>query len=247
VKENKYDEKEFFVEYGKMNRSIGGLAAAGEWQAFQKLLPELTGKTVLDLGCGYGWHCRYAIEHGASSVVGVDLSERMLAEAKARTTDPRITYVRRAIEDIEFSPESFDLIISSLAFHYVESLDAVYTILYRILKNEGDLVFSVEHPIFTAYGNQDWVYEENGNKLHWPVDRYFSEGQREAIFLGQRVIKYHRTLTTYLHALVAHGFSIRDVIEPVPAPEMVDAKEGVHDELRRPMMLLVAAHKPGVS
>jgi len=243
MKENRYDDKEFFDQYGKMGRSIGGLSAAGEWHEFQRLLPDLKGKKVLDLGCGYGWHCRYAVEHGAQSVVGTDISEKMLEEAKARTADARISYRKVAIEDIDFSPESFDLVISSLAFHYVEPFETVCEKLYRIVKRNGDLVFSVEHPIFTAYGNQDWVYDRNGNKLHWPVDRYFSEGKREAVFLGQKVIKYHRTLTTYLSAPVNYGFSIRKVIEPLPAQEMLDRYELMRDELRRPMMLLVAAHK----
>ncbi len=243
MKENKYDDKEFFDRYRKMSRSIGGLSAAGEWHELQRLLPDLRGKKVLDLGCGYGWHCRYAAEHGAQSVVGTDISDRMLEEAKARTSDARISYRKVAIEDIDFGPECFDLVISSLAFHYVESFETVCEKLYRIVKRNGDLVFSVEHPIFTAYGNQDWVYDRNGNKLHWPVDRYFSEGRREAFFLGQKVIKYHRTLTTYLSAPVNYGFSIRKVIEPLPAQEMLDRDELMRDEWRRPMMLLVAAHK----
>jgi len=243
MKENKYDDTEFFDQYSKMDRSIGGLSAAGEWHEFRKLLPDLTGKKVLDLGCGYGWHCRYAVEHGAQSVVGTDISEKMLEEAKARTTDSRISYRKMAIEDIDFDPESFDLVISSLAFHYVESFEPVCENLYRIMRRNGDLVFSVEHPIFTAYGNQDWVYDQNGNKLHWPVDRYFSEGRREAFFLGQKVSKYHRTLTTYLHTPVSYGFSLRKVIEPLPTQEMLDTDKLMRDELRRPMMLLVAAHK----
>jgi hypothetical protein len=107
----------------------------------------------------------------------------------------------------------------------------------------GDLVFSVEHPIFTAYGNQDWAYDEKGNRLHWPVDRYFSAGMREAIFLGHKVTKYHRTLSTYLDSLIRSGFSIRNVVEPVPTQEMLNTDERMRDELRRPMMLLVAAHK----
>jgi 2-polyprenyl-3-methyl-5-hydroxy-6-metoxy-1,4-benzoquinol methylase len=243
MKENRYDDKDFFDQYSKMTRSTGGLTAAGEWHEFQRLLPDLRGKKVLDLGCGYGWHCRYAVEHGAQSVVGTDISEKMIEEAKIRTTNERISYRKVAIEDIDFSPESFDLIISSLAFHYVESFEPVCKNLYWMMKRNGVLVFSVEHPIFTTYGNQDWVYDQDGNKLHWPVDRYFSEGKREAVFLGQKVIKYHRTLTTYLCTLVNYGFSIRKVIEPMPTQEMMETDEIMRDELRRPMMLLVAAHK----
>ena len=51
-----YDDETFFAAYAAMPRSRGGLAAAGEWHQLRPLLPPLTGKRVLDLGCGYGWH-----------------------------------------------------------------------------------------------------------------------------------------------------------------------------------------------
>ena len=68
-KENKYDDDIFFQKYSQMSRSQQGLAGAGEWETLRKLLPDFKDKRVLDLGCGYGWHCIYAMEHGASSVV----------------------------------------------------------------------------------------------------------------------------------------------------------------------------------
>ena len=65
MKENKYDDPLFFQKYSEMSRSRLGLAGAGEWLALQSLLPDFTNLRVLDLGCGYGWHCVYAAEHGA--------------------------------------------------------------------------------------------------------------------------------------------------------------------------------------
>ena len=47
-----------------------GLAAAGEWHQLQLLFPDLAGRSVLDLGCGYGWHCRFCVEKGAKEVLG---------------------------------------------------------------------------------------------------------------------------------------------------------------------------------
>ena len=85
MKENKYDDERFFEKYGEMSRSRYGLAGAGEWPALEPLLPDFSGKEVLDLGCGYGWHCAYAAAHGARSVLGIDLSEKMLAAAQGRT------------------------------------------------------------------------------------------------------------------------------------------------------------------
>ncbi|MDP4176223.1 MAG: class I SAM-dependent methyltransferase [Bacteroidota bacterium] len=243
MKENRYDDNDFFSQYSKMPRSVGGLQSAGEWHEFQKLLPNIEGKSVLDLGCGYGWHCRYAVEQGAQSVIGIDLSEKMLKEAKDRTNDERIVYMRGAIEDINFDKESFDLIISSLAFHYIKSFELISEKLFQILKHKGDLVFSVEHPVFTAFGNQDWIYDEKGNKIHWPVDNYFIEGRREATFLGKKIIKYHRTLTTYINSLINNGFTIKKVIEPLPSQEMLRENEALKEEFRRPMMLIISAYK----
>src|SRR5262249_36219819 len=149
-KQNKYDDPTFFANYSQMGRSINGLDAAVEWPVFRALLPGLNGKRVLDLGCGFGWHCRYAREQQARSVVGVDLSEKMLARARESTNDSAIEYRRFAIEDIDFSAAEFDVVISSLAFHYVEHFDLVCQKVHHCLVPEGTFVFSVEHPIFTA-------------------------------------------------------------------------------------------------
>src|SRR5436309_15973370 len=125
MKQNKYDDPEFFANYSQMARSIGGLDAAGEWPAFRTLLPQLRDKNVLDLGCGFGWHCRYARGQQARLVVGVDISEKMIARARESTTDAAIEYHRRAIEDIDFPAGEFDVVLSSLALHCVERLDIV--------------------------------------------------------------------------------------------------------------------------
>lgn len=242
MKENNYDNPAFFEQYVRFPRSVQGLSAAGEWHELERLLPGFSGKRVLDLGCGFGWHCRYASDHGAAAVIGVDLSEKMLEKAKADTHDESIHYVRAAMEDVDFPDAAFDVALSSLALHYVADFGAIAEKVYRWLAPGGAFVFSIEHPIFTAYGSQDWYRDEKGDILHFPVDNYFFEGAREAVFLGERVTKYHHTLTTILDGLLRRGFQLRRVVEPQPPERMLDM-EGMRDELRRPMMLLVAAQK----
>lgn len=177
---NKYDDERFFGQYSQMSRSVQGLRGAGEWHELKKMLPDFNGKRVLDLGCGFGWHCRYAIERGATFALGIDLSGKMLDKAREINPSPLIEYKRIAIEDFDFAPNSFDIVISSLTFHYLESFDKVCTEVYKCLTQEGVFVFSVEHPVFTAYGNQDWIYDSEGKPAHWPVDHYFQEGVRHA-------------------------------------------------------------------
>lgn len=243
MKQNKYDESIFFDKYSNMERSKNGLESAGEWHELKKMLPDFQGKRVLDLGCGFGWHCRFAVENGAKSVIGVDISQKMLNEAKNKTKYENIEYMCMPIEDIDFPDNSFEVVISSLALHYIQSYEDVLNKIYKCLSKGGDFVFSVEHPVFTAQGPQDWYYDDKGSILHWPVDHYFTEGARKAKFLGEEVIKYHRTLTTYLNSLVKAGFEITGVVEPKPAENLLYTVPGMLDELRRPMMLLVSVRK----
>ncbi|ADQ16202.1 Methyltransferase type 11 [Leadbetterella byssophila DSM 17132] len=243
MKENKYDDLIFFEQYEQMNRSQKGLEAAGEWHVLKDMLPDFSEKDILDLGCGFGWHCRYAIEKGARSVVGVDISEKMLEKAKKINSLQGIEYVNKPLEDVDYPDEKFDIVLSSLTFHYIESFDVICKNVYNWLKPKGCFVFSVEHPIFTAFGNQDWIYGDTREKLYWPVDNYFKEGKREAVFLGEKVIKYHKTLTNYINTLLRNGFKINELIEPQPSEEMLKDFPEMKDEMRRPMMLLVSAEK----
>lgn len=243
MKENKYDDIAFFEQYQKMYRSQKGLEGAGEWHVLKKMLPDFTSKEVLDLGCGFGWHCRYAIENGAKSVIGVDISEKMLNKARQINNLKGIEYIRIPLEDVSYPAEKFDIVLSSLTFHYIKSFDTMSRHIYQWLKPGGHFVFSVEHPVFTAYGTQDWIYGENNEKLFWPVDNYFIEGKRKATFLGEEVIKYHRTLTTYINSLLKQGFTINEITEPQPNAEMLDQFAEMKEELRRPMMLLISAEK----
>lgn len=242
MKENKYDDKDFFEQYSHMDRSEKGLAGAGEWHILKKMLPDFTHKRVLDLGCGFGWHCRYAVDNGADYVLGIDLSHKMIEGARQRNNSPKIEYKCMAIEDYDYPPGSFDIVISSLAFHYLESFDDICRKIYKCLTPQGKFIFSVEHPVFSAYGNQDWYYDAEGNRLHWPVDNYFIEGRRNAVFLGENVVKYHRTLTTYINSLLIAGFKIKDLNEPMPDNEMLKTIPGMKDELRRPIFLIVSVY-----
>lgn len=243
MKQNQYDDPAFFTKYRQMARSISGLEAAGEWPVFRALLPDLYDRKVLDLGCGFGWHCRYAREQQARSVVGVDLSEKMLARARESTNDSAIEYRRLAIEDIDFSAEEFDVVLSSLALHYVERFDIVCQKVHYCLVPGGSFVLSVEHPIFTALAAQDWYCGQHGERLHWPVDHYQDEGPRLARFLDHDVVKYHRTVATYVNTLIDSGFTMTKLSEPHPTRELLDTHPEWQDERRRPMFLLMAAVK----
>lgn len=105
-----------------MQRNRDGLGGAGEWHQLKPLIPSLQGKTVLDLGCGYSWHCAFAAEQGAAKISGLDLSRKMIEEAKRRNTKKRIEYRVCGIEEYEYPENMWDCVISNLALHYIENI-----------------------------------------------------------------------------------------------------------------------------
>ncbi len=238
--QNIYDDPTFFSGYAEIRRSERGLNAALEWPAFRSLIPALAGKRILDLGCGFGNLCRHAREQGAGKIVGVDISEKMLA--RAREDQARIEYIHLAIEDARFDPASFDVVTSSLAFHYVERFDLICANVARWIVAGGTFAFSVEHPIFTALAEQ-WFLREDGSRAHWPVDNYRAEGIRSTRWFVDGVIKFHRTVETYINTLIDCGFEIARLLEPEPTAEAIRERPKLIDECRRPPFLLISARK----
>ena len=239
---NEYDNERFFEEYAKMPRSKDGLSAAGEWRQLKPLFTPLVGKKVLDLGCGYGWHCSFAAEQGAVKVLGLDLSRKMIEEAKRRNAEKRIEYRVCGIEEYEYPENKWDCVVSNLALHYIADLDKIFQKVYQTLKPGGNFLFNIEHPVFTAGVGQDWVYTAEGKPQYWPIDNYFIPGERSTHFLGCEVVKQHHTLTQIMMGLLDNGFELEAVKEAEPPEEMMHIP-GMKDELRRPMMLLVKAKK----
>ena len=121
--QNIYDNEGFFAGYSGLPRSTHGLSAAPEWPTLRALLPDLRGLRVLDLGCGFGWFCRFARTQGAARVLGIDVSERMLARAKAETADDAVSYIQADLEQLTLASAAFDLAYSSLTLHYIENLE----------------------------------------------------------------------------------------------------------------------------
>ena len=241
--QNVYDDEAFFLGYKNLRQRDSGLNGALEIPALRQVLPKLNGYHVLDLGCGFGDFARYAREAGAASVTALDVSEKMLNEARERTDDPGIVYLNRSIESFIPDPISFDLVVSSLALHYVADYRLIAERIFTALKGGGRFVFSVEHPVCTA-NPVGWFRDANNNLLHWPLDNYQEEGERYTRWFIEGVRKYHRTNSTYVNTLVSVGFRIEHLGEPVPTPNALSSCPGLATEFRRPPFLLIVALRP---
>jgi 2-polyprenyl-3-methyl-5-hydroxy-6-metoxy-1,4-benzoquinol methylase len=243
--QNIYDDPRFLAGYSTLERFGAGWVRAMEHADLLALLPEAVRRRVLDLGCGAGQLAYHLATNGAVEVIGVDVSERMLALARAEWAHPRVTYCRAAIEEVAFPPARFDLVVSSLALHYVDDYAGLVLRIATWLAPGGVLVYSTEHPIYTARLPGDgWVLDEAGRRTRWGLDRYADEGAREETWFVPGVRKVHRTVSTLINGLLDAGLVLERVVEPMPTEPWLRDHPPASDERRRPMFLLARARKP---
>jgi SAM-dependent methyltransferase len=242
MKQNVYDDPEFFAGYKALRDNDSGLNGTLEEPAVLGLLPDLEGSSVLDLGSGFGDFCRLARSRGAASVCGVEISRRMLETARERTDDAGIEYVHAAIEDFDIPPLSYDLVVSRMALHYVRDYAAIVRTVNAGLRPGGRFIFSVEHPICTALAH-GWHADAQGEPLFWPVDDYGREDERRQRWFVDGVVKYHRTVQTYVNALLDAGLVLARLLEPQAEPEWIERRPDLQTTVRRPPILVIAADK----
>ncbi len=243
--QNVYDDPAFFAGYARLRDSGAGLNEVLEQPALMRLLPpSLQGLRVLDLGCGFGDFARAARCGGAREVLALDVSQRMLAAARERTEDAAIVYRQCAIEELPDEGPAFDLVVSSLALHYVaDHRGALARIAARMVPG-ARLAFSVEHPLCTALPQQQWLRDAQGRPLHWPVDRYQDEGPRRTHWFVDGVVKHHRTVQSWVDAVLDAGLRLVRLLEPAPLPEALARDPALQLHVRRPPFLLLAAERP---
>ena len=244
--QNIYDNPTFFEGYKTLRQKEGSLNNIVEQPALHSLLDDLSGKTILDIGSGFGDFCRYARTQGAHLIIGIDPSENMIQSARNETNNPCIQYVCSPIETYQSENNTFDIIVSSYAFHYVKDIKRVIEKISHWLKPQGQFILSTEHPICTASPKGIFRSEssgENQNESFFPIYNYRDEGAFEQKWFIDGVKKYHRTVSSYLTILMDQGFSIKKILEPMPTDEQIEAYPHLAIHKIRPPLLVISAVK----
>ncbi|WP_163537417.1 class I SAM-dependent methyltransferase [Gracilibacillus sp. YIM 98692] len=244
MKQNIYDHPVFFKEYTSLRKSSVTYNDFIEQPAIKSEISTLRDKSILDLGCGTGEFAMYCMENGAAKVVGVDISENMIEQAKRENHHENIEYICMPIEDLALENQKFDIIISSLAVHYIEDYTSLVVKVNDWLKHNGEFIFSTEHPIVTARkeGN-NWVKDEDDHKLHWALDHYQEEGKREQHWYIDGVVKYHRTISTLVNTLIENGLVLEKITEPQSIPDGLERMPKLVNEKRRPSFIVMKSRK----
>ena len=220
--QNLYDNDSFFENFKNLRNNKINFNDCIETPILLAMIPEVDGKRVLDIGCGMGQHAKQYSDMGAESVLGIDISEKMLEYAKEHFHAKNITYRQMALEDICQIDEQFDLITSSLAFDYAEDLDKLMKNIYGLLKYGAHFVFSMSHPMATAWDGQydRYTRTESGERLYANISNYMVEGKRTVKWVVEDYEVYHRTFSSIVNTIVNAGFLIEECEESHVSDEM---------------------------
>lgn len=239
-----YDREDVFKNYMERRQQETSANDTLEWPIIQDLLPEVQGKRLLDVGCGDAQISALLLEKGLASYTGMDASQNMIEVAEKWIAEQHLQHVhveQGFIENWEYPTEPhFDVVLSRLAFHYVESVVPVFSQIYAAMHTGGHFVFSVEHPVITSH---QVSLKEGANRKDWAVDRYFEPGKRTVSWLGGHVLKYHRTVEHYFQALKQVGFVVEDLRESEPREALFKNKALLEKRRRVPLFLFFRARK----
>ncbi|MGN9863454.1 class I SAM-dependent methyltransferase [Bacillus swezeyi] len=203
--------------------------------ALFSLMGNVKNKNVLDAGCGEGYLSRMLAKAGAR-VTAVDYSPRMIEIAKKRTPNGLpIRYQQGNLENLhDLEDQSFDLIVSNMVIQDLADYEKAFQEMHRLLADGGCFIFSILHPCFIT-PESGWEKTADGQKLHWNVDQYFYEGAYEQRLGDQeKMLFFHRTLTSYINTLIHTGFHVESIVEPKPAKEMLEKYPSFAEDLRCP-------------
>jgi SAM-dependent methyltransferase len=242
-----YDNPEVRSQYFAHRARPDNPNDALERPIFLELAGDFKNLDILDLGCGDAAFGREALGQGARSYQGIEASQAMveLARQTLAGTSGRVHHEKieewrwLARAEHVLQRQQVDLVTSRLALHYVKDLKPVFREIYQVLRPNGRLILSVEHPVITS----NFESLAAGSRTAWLVDNYFCSGERVHKWLGHDVTKYHHTLEEYFDLVANTGFELECIRESRPQRENFLDESEYHRRLRIPMFLFIAASK----
>lgn len=172
-----------------------------------KLLGNLRGKKVIEIGCG-GAQCGIAMAKKGAKVTGIDQSEEQLKFAKqlAEKNKVKINLIQGSFQNLsKLKSNNYDLAFSAFAFQYSPDIKKVFKQVHRILKKKGLFVFSLDHPFFDIINTKTLKIEKS----------YFETGKyTEKMSEGPDLILYSHKISDLFNALVESGFEVEKIVEP---------------------------------
>ena len=215
----KTDKKEAEQIYDNLSEFYHNKRLRGnDWNAIIEqpttfsLLGKVKGKKVLDAGCGSGIYSKILAKKGAK-VFGLELSGEMLKLAKQHCSKENINFKQGSIDKLPYKKNSFDIVVASLVIHYLAKPERAFKEFNRVLKKDGILVFSTNHPI----GNGGKTIEIINGKKIVLVSDYFKESKYYWTLHGKEEVKipcYSIGFEKLFNMIYQNGFILEKFKEP---------------------------------
>lgn len=245
-KQNIYDKKEFFDGYQNMREQQINANNLIEKPQMQEMLPkDVSGMTILDLGCGAGGLSKMLSDAGAKYVLGTDISKNMINEANKIAVKGKLEFKVMAMEEIDQIHKKFDMVVSSLAFHYVKDFEKMIKDISNLLKPNGLLVFSQEHPmrVCRVYTNEQSKQIDIDGKHYFLISDYQNMGKRVYNWNGTNVEKYHRTIEYIINTLSNSNLNIEHIMPSYATKKAIKLVDKYKYQADLPYYLYIRAKK----
>ena len=225
-----------------------------EWTCVQKMLPNIKGKSIIDLGCGTGRFTFLLEAEEPDVITGIDLSERMLdiARNKAQRNNSTAIFEKRDLNNLDLLKMSkVDFIFSSTTFHYILDLDTLFYKLFNLLNEEGSCIITLMNPVYTAGypidkrgifpSDEDWNIRYLDKSLRSYIQPWIEYNDSIDNYLSS---SYHHTFSDYFNAIIKAGFHILQVEEPAPPLEWKERLYNRYDSfIQTPSFLILKLAK----
>lgn len=224
-------------------RLAGNPLFAIESAAMLSMLPSLTGRSVADIGCGTGRLTLQLAQLGAGTVIGVDLSEEMLAVAmrKAKRNEDLTAVLtwRRGdlLERLPLADASVDIVVCALTLSFLPDASGAFRELSRIISPSGSLVLSDYHPHGLTQARAE-ASARDSNKDKAPHLRFTSASGDDC-----RIAQYVHTISDLFHAGQAAGLTLVQLSEPIPEPHIANTYAGLRASSGVPIAIVARFDK----
>ncbi len=177
-----------------------------------KLLGNIKGKKILEIGCG-GGQCSIAFAKQGAICTGIDISTEQLKYAKflAKKNKVNVKFIKGDIQTLKgIKSNSYDIVFSAFALHYVPNIMKCFKEVYRVLKKNGLFVFSFDNPFYDTISPKTLKIERSYNKTgkYEKIEKWPDGAKR-------KFVMYYRKVSDIFNALVESNFFVENIIEPL--------------------------------
>lgn len=209
-----------------------------------EMLGNVTGKTILDAGCGNGYWVRRLAQQ-AEKVIGIDSSSELINDAKsAQNPSNAEYYAADLLKSIDLPDLHFDTILSSMVFHYLSRIENAVVEFKRMLKPNGQVVIVIQHPIYQYHFRAQMKAGGDPGSFLEPVGYFNRKTVEQTIMSGKATIEiFNRPLSDYIRPFLRQGFVLTDFAEPEYTDELLSKVPRYKDVAEIPRVAAFAFQK----